>query len=257
MEKINEPRVIKRNVISIIIMAAVSSINAFLIMPFLRLLSNDVLYDGTWPLWVAEYFTKVLEVCAVSIGYALLIAYIYEQRKVWQVFVIVGSLTAYRNAANMLELWIDAKRVSSSWMWEVINVLYYTALELVLLLVICLIAKKAIEKHSDRTLIAQRVFESTGEVVPVEAAYPFRRIFDKNNCLLAAAGVCSIVTFVAKIFGQLADDIWYIIADGWPTRASTWGAMALNYISQVIFGLVVYFAVRTALVVMLKHKTEE
>ena len=257
MKKINESRAKKRNLISAIIIAAVFSINAFLIVPFLALLSNDVLYADGWPLLVAEYFTRLLDVCAVSIGYALLITYIYETRRVRGVFAIIGLLFAYRNTANMLALWIDARRVSSSWIWEAVNVLYYTALELVLVLIIYLIAKRAIEKHHDRAIIAQRVFESTGENLPVEAAYPFKRIFDRKNCLLSAAVTCAIVTFVAKIFGQLADDIWYIIADGWPTQASTWGAMALNYVSQVIFGLAVYFAVRTALVVMLKRKTKE
>ncbi len=247
----------KRNVISVIIAAAVFSINAFIIWPLIRLLSSDVLYANTWPLLLTEYMIEIFEVVAVSVIYALMIVSIYEGEKESRVFVIFGALSAYRNLANVLVLWIEAKSVPKLWVWDVVNVLYYTALELVLLLIIFLISRRAINSHNDKRLIAQRVFESTGESVPVEAAYPFKRIYDKNNCLLRSVGVCAVVTFAAKTFGQVANDIWFIIADGLPSQATTWRDMILNYISKAIFGAVVFFAVRIALTVMLKDKSEK
>jgi hypothetical protein len=235
-------------------MAAIYSINAFLILPLVRMLASDIMYSGSFLLIVLEYFAEIIEVCAVSVCYAFMLATLYDGGKTGKIFAIFAGLTAYKNLATTAMMWIELGKVPELWVWDIVDDIYFTALELVLLLIIFQITKRIIGVYTDKREVAQRVLKKTGEMPELEVVYPFVRIYDRANCLLKSAGVCAIVTFIAKALGEVANDVLYIASSGFPKEGITWVYMIVNYVSKALFGVLVYITVCVSLNVMLKTK---
>ena len=254
MEKLKKPFHMNRNLISVIIVAAIYSLNAFVLLPIARILSNDVIFAGSLLVFILTYFAEIIEVAAVSVCYALMLAAMYKKENTGKVFLVFGSLTAYKNLATTAASWLESGTVGEFWIWELVDDLYFTALELVLLLIIFLISRNIIDRYNDEALIAQRVFNKTGEMPPFVEAYPFERFYDKTNCLLRSAFVCAVATFVAKVLGEVANDVLYIVSAGLPDEGITWIYMLVNYASKALFGIVVYLTVYTALGAILRKK---
>ena len=254
MKKASVSRRAKWSLISVIAMAAIYSINAFLILPLVRMLASDIMYSGSFLLIVLEYFAEIIEVCAVSICYAFLLATLYSEGKTRRIFVSFGLLTAYKNIATTAMIWIEAGKAGELWIWELVDDLYFTALELVLLLIIFQITKRIIGVYTDKREVAQRVFKKTGEMPELEVVYPFVRIYDRANCLLKSAAVCALVTVIAKALGEVANDVLYIASSGFPREGITWVYMIVNYVSKALFGVLVYITVCVSLNVMLKDE---
>ncbi|MBR3879419.1 MAG: hypothetical protein IKJ24_04765 [Clostridia bacterium] len=252
MRKFKGPRAINRNVFSIVVMAVIYSINAFLVLPVVRMLTNDVIYADSFFVVILEYIAGIMEVCAVSVSYALLLSALYEGQRTRGAFVIFASLTWYKNLATTAVLWWEAGGISDLWIWDIVDDIYFTALELLLFYIIYAISRRAIGRYTDQRLIAQRVYEKTGEMAPIKPVYPFERVYDKTNCLLYAALVCAVATFIAKLGGELANDVMYIVAYGLPKEGITWLYMIINYVSKALFGVIVYFSVYISLDTMLK-----
>ena len=254
MEKARVSRAAKWSIISIVTMAVIYSINAFLILPFIRMLSNDIMYADSFLVIVLEYLAEIIEVCAVAVCYAMMLALLYDEGKVGRVFIIFSSVTVYKNLSITAMVWIESGKIPDLWVWDIVDDLYFTALELVLLLIIYAIVKRIIGRYTDKRLIAQRVFGKTGEPSELKRPYPFDRIYDGSNCLLRSAGVCALATFIAKVFGELANDIMYIVSAGFPKEGTTWIYMLLNYASKALFGVIVYLTVCVTLNIMLREE---
>ncbi len=254
MEKFKRPSRPDRTLISVIIVAAIYSLNALALLPIVRILSNDVIYSGSLLEYILTYFAEITEVAAVSVCYALMLAALYEKGNTNKVFLAFGALTAYKNLATTAVSWIESGKIGELWIWELVDDLYFTALELVLLLIIFLITRNIIGRYNDQAQIAQRVFNKTGEMPPFAEAYPFERFYDKNNCLLRSALVCAVATFAAKVTGEVANDALYIVSAGLPKEGMTWLYMVVNYASKALFGALVYLTVYAALGAMLKKK---
>ncbi len=235
-------------------MAAVYSLNAFLILPIGSMLANDVIYSDSILTVLLQYISEIAEVCAVSVCYAFMLVTLYNNGKTGRVFVIFGCITAYKYIANTAVSWIISGSVPETWVWDIVNVAYFTALELLQLYIIFLFVRSIIGRYTDERLVAQRVFEKTGETVNCEKAYPFKRHYDKNNCLLRSAYVCALVAFIAKLFGEVTNDILYIAAWGFPSEWQTWLYMPINYASRALFGVITYLTVYTAMNSMLKKQ---
>lgn len=239
---------------SVISVAAIYSINAFLILPFIRIMSNDVMYAGSLWLDALSYLAEIAEVCAVSVCYAFMLATLYDGGKTGKIFAIFAGLTAYKNLATTAMMWIESGKVPELWVWDIVDDIYFTALELVLLLIIFKIVSRIIGKYTDKRSAAQRVLQKAGEMPELDMPYPFERIYDRSNCLLRSASVCALATFIAKVAGELANDVMYIASAGFPKEWITWVYMLVNYVLKALFGVVVYFTVRVSLDVMLKDE---
>jgi hypothetical protein len=233
-------------------MAVIFSINAFLILPLVRMLANDVVYADSVLVVALEYASEIIEVVAISVCYALMLSALYDNRKISVPFIIFASLTAYKNLATTAMLWWEAGGIPGLWIWDIVDDIYFTALELLLIYIIYLFARRIIVRYTDQRLIAQRVHEKTGEAVHINPVYPFKRVYDRENCLLQAVLVCAVATFIAKLGGELANDLMYIIVYGLPKEGITWLYMLVNYVSNALFGIIVYFAVYASLDMMLK-----
>ena len=78
-------------------MAMIFSINAFLVLPVVRMLTNNVIYSDSVFIVAIEYIAEIIEVAAISVCYALMLSALYMGRSVRGAFVIFASLTAYKN----------------------------------------------------------------------------------------------------------------------------------------------------------------
>jgi len=239
----------------IITMTAIYTMNSLVISPLATVLSSDVVYSDTILPILLQCVAEFSELCAIAVCYAVMLLTLYHSESAGRIFVIFGLATAYKYTGNTLTFWALSGSVPKLWIWDALNIIYFTALELAQLLVIFLFVRVIIGKYTEKTLVAQRVYEKTGERAEPEAVYPFKVFYSKDNCILRSAYVCALVTFIAKLCGTVADDVWTIIAYGMPSEGMTWVYMAINYISKAIFGLVVYMVIYTVLQSMLRRES--
>ena len=238
----------------IIVAAVIYSLNSFVLLPIGRVLTSNVMYaDSVLPI-IIGYVAELLEGVAVAFFYGLVLISIYHGRKKGGVFVAFASLTAYKYLADTVMEWVEADKIPELWIWDIVDVIYFTGLELLLLFIVFALSKKIMQKYTDEKLLAERIFAKTGEAIEYQGVYPFRRLYDRSNCLLKAAGACALATVVAKLFGDLASDIMYIISYGFPQEGITWIYMILNYASKLIFGAVAYLSIYLFLNKSLKEK---
>ena len=241
----------------ILAVLALYTINAFLIGPQITTLLSNVLYANSLLPVVLNVLSECLEVCAVAICYALVLVALYNGERAEGIFITFGLLTFYKYIAYTLYSWMTAgssvKIKALDIVWSIVDDLYFTLLEMILLVVIFVIARKIITAYNDKILIAQRVNEKAGENVEVDEAYPFKRVYDKSNCLLRSAYICAFATFITKLIGKmLFSDLVSIIEAGLPKQWQTWLYMLLDYAKTFAFGVIVYFTIYLTLKVLLK-----
>ena len=240
------------------IFGVIYSLNCFVISPLITHLTADVVYADTAIPTLLGYLYEILELVAIAFSYSVLIMtlYRYGRKKCVGVFVLFTIATLYKYFANTLCTWLSDGGLPSLWGWDVVNVVFYTALELLQLFVIYLIVGRIITKFTDRRLAIERAIKktlSTSETEEGSAAsltekmrdpYPFEKVFDKDNCLLRSAFICGVVTLVAKlVVGALISDIWLILLSGIPQEGETWLLMIVNYTVKIILGAVTYFII--------------
>jgi len=254
MEKIKRPQKNNASLFCIIIVAVIYSLNSFLLLPIGRILNDNVLYvDSALPM-IIGYVAEFAESIAVAIIYGLMLTNLYFGRKNGGVFVIFASLTAYKYLADTAMSWVEAGKVAELWIWEIVDVIYFTGLEVVLLLIVLTVSRKIMEGYSDERILAQRVFEKTGEKVEYQRVYPFKKLYDRTNCLLRAVGACALLTVAAKLLGELVNDVMYILSYGFPKQWITWVYMIVNYASKLLFGIISYATIYVFLNKTLKEE---
>lgn len=227
----------------IIIAAVIYSLNSLVLLPIGRILTSNVIYANSVLPMAIGYIAELLEGVAVALFYGLALIAIYRGKKSGVVFIAFASLTAYKYLADMAMEWVESGKVSELWIWEIIDVIYFTALEALLLLIVFALSRKIMSGYTDQKLLAERVFEKTGEAIEYFRVYPFEKLYDKSNCLLRAVMVCALATVVAKLLGDVVSDVAYIVSYGFPKQGITWVYMILNYASKLIFGIVSYLTI--------------
>ena len=222
------------------------SLNCFIILPVRNTLANDVIFASNLLISnTLSLLSQLVEVMAISLFYAalLLLIYHYGEKRSANAFVVFTAVTVYKYLANTAVSWIYEGSIPSTWAWDVVNVLFYTALELLQLFVIFLIVKGIICRYTEIRDIRARAAEKAvlGADVRIEEAYPFKNVYDKSNCLQRSALICAIVTVIAKGVGSLVSDVWLMLLYGLPEDPVTWIMMIISYVIKVILGAVVYF----------------
>ncbi len=236
--------------LSAAVFIAAYSLNCFVVSDVVTSLANNVIYADTPIPILVNYAHDFIELLAISFSYAAMICIICfsGEKKARAILAVFCIATAYKYAVGMIKSWIYAGSIPSSFVWDVVDVIYFTALEFLQLLVIYFISKGIICRYNDRLEIRKRLGGETSEV------YPFKCIYDKENCLLRSAFVCAMATFTVKLGGAMLSDIWTIISYGLPTESVTWILMLVNYISMTVFGAIVYFAVYFFMSIMAKQQ---
>lgn len=257
--EITEKSVLKRRMlICIISLFAIYSINSLIISPLTSVISNDIVYSDTPIPTLLGYLAELLELCAIAVCYSVMITVIYDfgKKHIRPVFFIFGAATAYKYAANMLVYWGVSGSIPSLWAWDIVNVFYYTALELLQMFIVYIIVNTVIGKYVDKRTALERAIKKLGECREgaIRVVYPFEKIYDRENCILRSIFFCALVTFIAKLCGALFSDIWLIITYGLPSESETWLIMILNYVSKIIFGAIVYFVMYVSVSKLLQKK---
>lgn len=242
-----------------IVFAVVYSLNCFLISPLTSALINDVVYADTAIPTVLGYLNELFELGAISFLYAVLLltVYRYGTGKTVSVFVLFALATLFKYTGNTALTWIFDASIPTLWGWDIVNIFYYTLLELVQLLIIFLFVKGVITKYTDKRLVMKRAIEKTGksESDKTKEAYPFTKLFDMKNCLLKSAFICALVTVVAKLWGAVISDVWLMIVYGAPNESVTWLLMIVNYLTKIIFGAVSYLFITLSMTALSANMT--
>lgn len=248
----------KRMLICVISLIAIYSINSLIISPLTGVISNDIVYSDTLIPTLLGFLSELLELCAIAVCYSVMITVIYDfgKKHVRPVFLIFCSTTAYKYAANMLVFWGISGSIPNLWAWDVVNVFYFTALELLQLFIVYIIINTVIGGYVDRRTALERAMQKAGECHEgaIREVYPFKKIYDRENCILRSIFFCALVTFIAKFCGTLFSDIWLIITCGLPSEPRTWLLMILSYVSKIIFGTIVYFVMYVSVSKLLQKK---
>ncbi len=222
------------------------SLDCFVILPVRNMLASDIIYASNLVITnLLSLVSELVEVVAISVFYAALLWVVYRcgSKRGAVMLLIFAAATVYKYAANTAVSWAYDGSVPSSWVWDVVDVVFYTALEMLQMTVVFIFIKSVIMGYTERRDIrlraAMKAGCESGEVS--DEVYPFNCLYKKSNCLLRSAFICAVITVIAKGIGTIISDVWLIALYGLPKDASTWLLMAVNYISKVLFGFVVYF----------------
>ena len=202
------------------------SVYCFVILPlYFSLEANVNFADGILPELVG-YLGTAIENVAIFVFYGIVIYAIYRfgYKASRGVIAVFAAAAVYKYSANVVMTWVRYKVIPSNWGWDLFNVAYYTAFELIMLLIVLAIVKR---------IIARGRSEEQGEL-------SFSGAYDKTNYLMRASLVCGVVTASVKAFGNLINDIFYIADYGISEYFTIFGGVLLNYVSALILGVVCY-----------------
>lgn len=213
----------------------------FVISPLYIFLVNDIAFSETALTWIVELVGNVCELSAISVAYAVtaFCFYKFETARSAPHILIFVLATLLKYLINTAMTWITYGSIPLSWAWDIVDVMFYTVLELIPLVVVLLAVKGIMNKHR------RSVINSGGanDSIP-------KKIYDKRDPLLRSCMVCAMITFVVKVAGLLINDVWGIVFYGFPKEIVSILLMLLGYAMNVIFGVVCYFVMYAALLNM-------
>ena len=227
MKKINKTEELGRlKAICAICFAVAYALCCFALSPlYFSLDANVDFAESVLPV-IVQYVGVVAEIAAISVFYAIMIYGIYSfGYKASRGCIGIYAAAAFcKYSANVAMTWVRYSSIPSGWGWDVANVAFYTALEMVQVWIVLAIVRRCIERGE-------------GEMLP------FSRIYAKGNSLMNGALVCGVATVAVKVLGRLADDIFTMIAYGLPEQWITVVLMLLSYLSNLLLGAVCYVIV--------------
>lgn len=198
----------------------------FVLSPiYFSLNSNVAFYDTVLPV-IVQYAGIALELVAVSVLYGALIWEMFKMGKsdVRPFVSVFAVATALKYSSNVVVTWITYGIIPRTWIWDVANVVFYTALEMIQLWIVIAILKALMSKEGNCDL-------------------PFSSLWNRGNKLMKGALACGIITVAVKAFGRFCDDLWAIIISGLPNRPITYLLMLLSYASTILLGVICYAVV--------------
>ena len=225
--------------VSAVTFAVCYAIYCFAVMPLVQVLESNVAFENSVLPAILSYAGRVAELVAMSVSYAVILFCTHRfgagNARGARLIFAVAAFTKY--FLNLAVSWVLDGVIASGWIWDVINVFFFTALEVLLLVIIMAIGKRALRARKG----------------DLEEVYPFRGFFDRANCLMRGALGIALAVFVSKIAGQLINDLYYVLTAGLPKLASTWILMLATYLSYAIFGILCYATVLFVLMKLLNR----
>ena len=222
-EKMNDKAAHKLYGISALCFAIAYSVYCFAILPlYFRLDANVDFANGFLPNAIG-YIGSAVENVAIFVFYGILICGIYHFgyygfRGIVGVFAVA---TVYKYTANMFMSWVRGGAVPTTWIWDIVNIVFYTALELLMLWIIIEIVRRMIAGSRQQTP-------------------EFVKLYDKTNPLMRSALVCSIVTVSVKVLGNLINDVIFVVEYGLGSYFESCISVVFNYLSVLLLGVVCY-----------------
>lgn len=202
---------------------AAYSLYCFVILPLYFSLDANVDFSRTVLPNLVGYVGTALEHIAVFVFYGVIIYGIYRfgYKPMRGMYAVFCASAVYKYLANMLMSWIRDGAVPTTWGWDLFNVVYYTAFELIMLWITVAIVKRKLLRAREQSIDPER-------------------LYDKSNCLMKSAFAAGAVTFGVKAFGNLVNDITCIIEYGFEKYFLIFLDVVLNYVSALVLGVLCY-----------------
>lgn len=171
------------------------------------------------------YLCVAIELLAVFVSYAVAIYGIGKFgaknfRGAILVFIL-ASLIKYCLKAAVI--WSYTGAVPSLWYMDIIDAVYFAALEIVQFFIVWAIVKR---------VLSGRMQEND------EMA--FSKLYDGKNRFMRASLYSAIVVSAARLILQITNDVATIVMYGLPTRIETPILMVVSYLATLIFGAICY-----------------
>ena len=216
--------------VAIITFAILYSLYSLVILPRYIASLYNIAYEGTATPDLLNYLAKTVEMIALAVFYGVMCYGMYRLgnlkiRSIAWVFVLANL---YKYTCNMIVTWRDSGSIPLEWAWDVFNVIYYTAMEMITFAFVWFLTKAIIERYRSRAEVLAKVGKS-------ERVFPFSGIFKKGNCLMFSAFISSLFIFGLKLIFQLINDLITV------EKIVNYGLMAVSYASNILFGVICYF----------------
>lgn len=218
---------------SAITLAAIYTLNGLVVSPIYIGVINDIMYDGSVLVDLLFYIRRLLELIAVAATYAILIYGIYRftlSNFKGGVGIFIGA-TLYKYSLNAIVDWVNNGGIPTTWLVDILYVLYYSLLELLQLAFVLVIVCSLISRHWKAVEFCQKV----GKTHLIPDILPFKKLYDKANCLLRSVLACSIVILVINLMTQAINDILTIEKILDPLL------MVVAYLAEIVLAVICYF----------------
>lgn len=214
-------------------------LNTFLLVPLYTSLEADVVYKDSILTVIIDYAQDLLDLCAFSVSYALIIfsmllltgcqtrltiliyALLFFAQIPIKIFVINPIM--YGSIGSITEIIIDF-----------IYLTVYFVLQMLQLLVVYLFSRTDSGRY--KQYVDSLDSSKTSSQSTLEKILPFSKIFNWDNPLQRSAAKMSMLIFGIKIFTRMVNDITY----GAPESLGEALIMCVYYISDIIYGIVAY-----------------
>ena len=203
--------------------AVAYSVYCFVILPlYFSVDANIDFSDGVLPELIG-YLGVAVENIAIFLFYGIMIFGIYRfgYSAFRGLFAVFGLAATYKYTVNVIVSWIRSGAIPTTWVWDIVSVVYYAALELFMLWIVTVAVRKIIGQGRGQDVM-------------------FNKLYDSSNCLMRSAMACSIVTIAVKVFGNVVNDIMLLVDYGFSGYISLLGGVILNYVSALLIGVICY-----------------
>lgn len=239
-----------------------SVIYCFVMLPLCASVSVNVVYSRTIIPDVVSFLAKVIEVIAISVGYAIAIYAYYRlgSGATGKIFAIYSGAAAIKCTLSQCTQWVLEggipafnNRLIEEAFWLILLPL---ALEIIQFSIFFLIAKKAarIYREENKSIVKSGVIspENDGGVYPIGKLNRFK------NPLLRGGLVGGLVILISKVILTTIDEIYITLETRPIENLEEALTCAIRYLSDAMCGVMSYFIIVFAIIIFFDkaHKTE-
>lgn len=211
--------------IAAISFAVLYSLHALVLEPIYTGAVANVATDGILS-DVLYYLCVAVELAAIYIFYAVAIFGIFRfGGKGFRGAILIFCVASVgKYLLKTAVSWFYVGAIPSYWYIDLFDVIYFSLLEVIQLLIIWAIVSRVVAKKRGEKL-------------------SFSKLYDGENVLMRASLLVSIVELAARLLLQISSDLVTIVMYGLPDKVETPVLMAISYLSTAIFAVLCYLAV--------------
>lgn len=212
---------------------------------------SNVLFSGSVGANILWVFTNLFAALFFFVTFGTMIAVLCRKPTKQALPVVIlsfGSLI-YKYAVDLLFVYLfdGFPTGAPGFGRDLVSALFNLLPEAIEFLVIFLIARAVGGKY--RSLVA--VSASAARYLPDRGAaerycpYPYKKIFDRTNPLLAGAFYASLVNLTMRLFSFVLGELSLTIGGGWaPSTAADWLAIFAEVLFEIVLSVAGFFFIR-------------
>lgn len=229
-----------------------SAIYCFIMLPLYASVSVNVAYSRTIIPEAVSFLAKVVEVIAISIGYAIAIYALYRLggRATGRIFAVYCGAAAIKCTLSQLTQWVLEGGIpafnnglieQSIWL-----ILLPLALEIIQFSVFFLIARRAVAgyREENKSIISDGVISPECD----SGVYPVGKLNRFKNPLLRGGLTGGLVILISKVILTTVDEIYISIEIRPIKNIEEAITCAIRYLSDAVCGFMAYFIIVFAII---------